>query len=270
MTSYGGFQWPTEGKVTAPDWNPEPKCGGLHGLLNGQGDAGLLDWSPEAVWVVARPGRLLVDIDGQKVKCETATVVYAGDRPGALAVLRAAGVTDPLPGDVVTSGYRGTSTSGYHGQSTSGDYGTSTSGNYGQSTSGNYGQSTSGYGGQSTSGYRGTSTSGNYGTSTSGYRGQSTSGNYGRSTSGYRGQSTSGNYGRSTSGDGGQSTSGNYGTSTSGNYGQSTSGDYGTLAIRWWDGNRYRLAVAYVGEDGIEPNVAYKLDDAGRFVKVTA
>jgi hypothetical protein len=239
MTSRGGFQWPTEGKVTAPDWNPEPECGGgLHGLLNGQGDAGLLDWLPDAVWVVARPGRLLVDIDGEKVKCKTATVVYAGNRAGALTVLRTAGVTDPLPGDVVTSGDYGTSTSGDYGTSTSGNHGTSTSGYHGTSTSGNYGTSTSGNEGTSTSGDYGWSTSGDYGTSTSGYYGTSTSGDYGRSTSGYRGTSTS--------------------------------GDYGTLAIRWWDGSRYRLAVGYVGEDGIEPNVAYKLDDAGRFVKVTA
>jgi hypothetical protein len=174
MTSHGGFVWPTSGKVEAPDWNPEPECGGgLHGLLNGQGNASLLDWSADAVWIVARPGRLLVDIDGDKVKCKTATVIYSGDHAGALATLRAAGVTEQLPGNVVTAGISG------------------------QATAGDYGQATAGY------------------------------------------------------------------------YGQATAGIYGTIAVRWWDGGRYRLAVGYVGEDGIEPNVAYRCDCRGQLVKVT-
>ena len=33
------------------------------------------------------------------------------------------------------------------------------------------------------------------------------------------------------------------------------------------DGERYRIAVAYVGEGGIEPNVNYRVTDAGEFVK---
>lgn len=76
LTSHGGFQWKSSGVVVAPDWDPEPECGGgLHGLLNGQGDAGLLNWSPDAVWIVAKPGRELVDL-GEKVKCKRATVIY--------------------------------------------------------------------------------------------------------------------------------------------------------------------------------------------------
>ena len=33
------------------------------------------------------------------------------------------------------------------------------------------------------------------------------------------------------------------------------------------DGERYRIAVAYVGEDGIEPNVDYRVTDDGEFVR---
>ena len=29
----------------------------------------------------------------------------------------------------------------------------------------------------------------------------------------------------------------------------------------WWDGKRTRLVVGYVGEDGIEPDVAYTVRD---------
>jgi len=81
------------------------------------------------------------------------------------------------------------------------------------------------------------------------------------------GTSTSGNYGTSTSGDYGTSTSGDRGTSTSGNHGTSTSGYRGTIVIKWHDGSRYRLAVGYVGEGGILPNVPYVVVDGKIVVK---
>ncbi len=160
-----------------------------------------------------------------------------------------------LGGDIATSGYMGTSTSGYMGTSTSGDGGTSTSGNRGTSTSG--------YMGTSTSGNRGTSTSGNRGTSTSGYMGTSTSGDVGTSTSGNRGTSTSGYMGTSTSGD--------RGTSTSDIGGTSTSGIGGVISIFYWDNktNRRKVMIGYIGENGLKPNVAYRLDENAQFVEAT-
>jgi len=117
------------------------------------------------------------------------------------------------------------------------------------------------------SGDDGVSTSGDYGNSTSGDGGTSISGGDGESTSGYRGTSTSGDYGKSTSGDYGKSTSGDCGISISGYGGISASGIRGELHIRGHYGFRFRTAVAYVGENGIEPNVAYKLDDKGNFIE---
>ena len=78
--------------------------------------------------------------------------------------------------------------------------------------------------------------------------------------------------GTSTSGFCGTSTSGYRGTSTSGYGGTSTSGDGGTIIIAQWDGaaNRYRYHVAYPGENGIEPNVPYVLNERGEFVKKEA
>jgi len=53
MTSYGGFVWPESGPVEAPDWEPTYECGhGLHGLLWGEGNSGLLDTSDDAKWLV--------------------------------------------------------------------------------------------------------------------------------------------------------------------------------------------------------------------------
>jgi hypothetical protein len=65
MKAYSGFPWPEAGEVKAPEawdtiWGPEPadwrggfkpdaNCGaGLHGLEEGEGDWGLMDWTCEA------------------------------------------------------------------------------------------------------------------------------------------------------------------------------------------------------------------------------
>ena len=239
MKSHGGFVWPRSGPVQAPDWDPTPDCGGgLHGALNGEGDGFLFSWDPDAVWVVAElpEDGPVIDLDG-KVKVPRCNVIFAGPRLEATDLIRELHPESrAVIGAFVTSGDRGTSTSGYHGTSTSGNRGTSTSGECGTSTSGNWGTSTSGEGGTSTSGAGGTSTSGECGTSTSGNHGTSTSGNHG--------------------------------TSTSGNGGTSTSGESGELRIRYWDGNRYRLKVGYVGENGIKPNVPYRLNDKHEFEEV--
>jgi len=253
--SYNSFRWPlTVGaEVVAPDWNPTPECGGgLHGALHGDGDGSLFRWDYDAVWmVVAVDADTIIDLGG-KVKFPRCVVRFVGDRKAATDYLMAHdSMARAVIGSLVVSGDCGTSTSGDCGTSTSGYRGTSTSGDCGTSTSGDCGTSTSGYRGTSTSGDRGTSTSGDCGTSTSGYRGTS--------TSGHRGTSTSGDCGTSTSGDGGTSTSGDYGTSTSGNR--------GIVQVKWHDGDRYRITTGYVGEDGIEPNVAYRCDKDGKLVR---
>ena len=177
-----------------------------------------------------------------------------------------------ISGDFGTSisGDNGTSSSSYKGTSTSGDYGTATSGHKGTSTSGDHGTSTSGEYGTATSGYHGSSTSGDYGTSSSGHYGTSTSGDHGTSSSGAHSTSTSGAHGTSTSGDYGTSTSGHQGTSTSGQRGKATSGEDGTIIIKYWKNGRYYSKVGHIGEDGLEPNVAYKLDEKHNFIEVIA
>jgi hypothetical protein len=44
----------------------------------------------------------------------------------------------------------------------------------------------------------------------------------------------------------------------------------GCIALRWNDGGRPRLAVAYVGENGIKADTWYRVDEAGQFVEVSA
>ena len=87
-------------------------------------------------------------------------------------------------------------------------------------------------------------------------------------TAGYAGTATAGYAGTATAGVRGTATAGYAGTAIAGYAGTATAGDAGILNLRWWDGKRYRIATFYVGEDGIEPNQPYKVDEKGRPVKV--
>ena len=89
--------------------------------------------------------------------------------------------------------------------------------------------------------------------------GTATAGNDGTATAGYRGTATAGYRGTATAGE--------YGTATAGEYGTATAGNGGTVMVKYRDGRRYRLAIGYVGEEGIEPNVPYQCDATGRLVR---
>jgi hypothetical protein len=150
LRSYNEFQWPESGPVECPDWNPEPICGyGLHGLLHGKGDYGLVSFASDAKWlVVAVDADVVVNIDGQKVKVPRGEVVFVGSGSEAVEkLLEVCPEADrsQLPfTQASASGWRGqASASGTRGQaSASGDYGqASASGYQGQaSASGDYGQ----------------------------------------------------------------------------------------------------------------------------------
>ena len=72
--AHGGFQWPELGSVEAQTGHPRRKCGGgLHGLLWGAGDAGLVSQSPNATWKVVEVDEdSIVDLGG-KVKFPAAS-----------------------------------------------------------------------------------------------------------------------------------------------------------------------------------------------------
>ena len=237
MTSRDGFVWPGVGEtVVAPDWRDDLKCGGgLHGWLYGAGDYTALDYwrKDDAKWLVLEVEESGIREFDRKCKFPSALVRFAGGKARAAAYLvehEPRAVACNVIGLSVVAGDHQTAAAGPLGNATSGDWGNSISGDLGTSTSGNSGNSTSGYGGTATSGDWGTATSGDWGTATSG----------------------------------------DLGTSTSGYGGTSTSGERGEIQIRYYDlkAERYRTAVGYVGEDGIEANVAYKLDSDHKFIKV--
>ena len=300
FTSRNGFVWPSEvgAVVVAPDWEPTEECGnGLHGWLYGHGDIACVTYWEEAdsKWLVLEVDDV-IELDG-KCKFERAVVRFAGGKSDAAAFLLenepqaesgkviglALSVGDEKSVVVgalgtATVGRGGTATVGYKGTATVGDYGTATVGYKGTATVGDYGTATVGYKGTANVGYKGTATVGDYGTATVGDDGTATVGYKGTATVGDDGTATVGDYGTATVGDGGTATVGDYGTATVGDYGTATVGDYGTatggenaeLCIRWFDYGawRYRTEIAYVGENGIKPNVAYRLNDEHRFVEV--
>ena len=179
--AYGGFQWPQQGLVEAPDWSSAAMCGrGLHGALWGVGDASLLKWDADAIWQVIEADESSVIDLGGKVKVPCAIVVHNGNRISSTSFIQEY-TTGSLPviGGTATAGNYGTATAGFKGTATAGDEGTATAGNYGTATAGNYGTATAGF--------KGTATAGNYGTATAGNYGTATAGNYGTATAGDEG-----------------------------------------------------------------------------------
>lgn len=95
MSSQNGFIWPESGEVEAPDWEPFPMCGnGLHGLLWGEGDGELLSWDPAAKWLVVEVEETeIIHLNG-KVKFPRGNVVCCGDRVSATKFMHTYGIAN--------------------------------------------------------------------------------------------------------------------------------------------------------------------------------
>ena len=228
--SHGGFVWPLDSGATvkAPDWNKRAECGnGLHGWLYGQGDHACTDR-----WQSADAKWLVVEVESDSI------VALGGKVKFPEGVVRFAGdaksATDylwehePRSRDVAVIGAsRAEKQDGA------------------RVAVGALGTATAGYRGTATAGDRGTATAGDSGTATAGYRGTATAGDSGTATAGYSG------------------------TATAGDSGTATAGDRGEIRVRYRDdkNDRYRTVIGYVGEDGIEPNTAYRLDANHKLVK---
>ncbi|MBG6316883.1 hypothetical protein I5I13_07260 [Pseudomonas aeruginosa] len=269
LTSHGGFQWPDKigAVVEAPDWKKDNKCGhGLHGWLFGQGDhdcSGTVG-DADAKWLVVEV--VLADLIalGGKVKFPRCTVRHIGGKASATQFLianepRAAGVA--VIGATLQAGDKELCQVGAYGTATAGYKGTATAGYKGTATAGDEGTATAGYKGTATAGDEGTATAGDEGTATAGDEGTATAGNWGTATAGDEGTATAGNWGTATAGD--------KGTATAGNWGTATAGEKGEVRIRYWDEKteRCRTVIGYIGEDGLEPNVPYKLNAGRKLVR---
>ena len=250
-TSRNGFQWPlTEGAVVeCPDWSPVAECGnGLHGLAEGEGDWGLLNWEPDAVALVLEVDESVVVEIGAKVKFPRAIVRKVGKLAGLLCELACdakritAQVTD-LISKVGSSDSQLAASGDYSRLAASGDYSQ-------LAASGDYSR-------LAASGVRSQ-------LAASGHSSQlAASGDYSQlAASGVRSRlAASGDYSRLAA-SGADSVAISAAPSCT-----AKTGERGAIALTWHDGTRYRIAVGYVGED-LEPDTFYRLDDAGQFVVV--
>ena len=140
-TSSNGFQWPKSGRVTCPDWEAKAECGhGLHGLLWGEGDGSLLDWSETAAWLVVRVRESEAVEIYRKIKVPSGIVEFFGARIEAIALIQKhAPAGKIIVGGTATAGDRGSATAGDRGTATAGDGGTATAGYGGTATAGDGG-----------------------------------------------------------------------------------------------------------------------------------
>jgi hypothetical protein len=281
--------------------------GGLHGLENGEQSGSYLDWSDEAVWLVIKVRVADGYATGKnelkdKCKFRKGTVVYCGKRDGAVAYLvkRGADPSKVVSGQAVASGYRGQAvangvsgqavangvwglavSSGVSGQAVAnGDSGQAVaSGVIGQATAnGCSGQATaSSVSGQAVAnGVIGQAVAnGDSGQAVaSGCSGQAVAnGDSGQAVAnGCSGQAVAnGVWGQAVAnGCSGQATaSGHNGVAFTGYDGCVRSRHNGAMAALWFDNehNRPRIAVAYVGENGIKPDTWYRTEN-GVFVEI--
>jgi hypothetical protein len=124
-TSYGGFQWPKSGPVKCPDWKKRAECGnGLHGLLWGEGNGSLLNWSEGAAWLVVRIKESDAVQIGDKIKVPSGVVEFFGKADDAVALIQkyapagkaiVRGTATAGDGGTATAGVRGTATAGVGG-----------------------------------------------------------------------------------------------------------------------------------------------------------
>jgi hypothetical protein len=135
MQGYGGFKYPTKGKVTAPDWQPTKQCGkGLHALLWAEG-GDYLSTDITAKWLVLKVDKNLMVSFSDKVKFKEGFVCYAGNCDGAIAYIKSKmplSILNTVYGTAGATGTKGTaSATGYHGTaSATGDCGTASATGY--------------------------------------------------------------------------------------------------------------------------------------------
>jgi len=236
-TSHGGFRWPKEGPVSCPDWDPKPECGhGLHGLLWGGGNLSLLSNADDAIWQIVEIEEW-VEID-RKVKVPRGAVVYSGDMAGATVGIAMKWLDHlkktnafTVEGGAAIGGSSQLAASGYSSQ-------LAASGDYSQLAASGYSSKLAASGDSSK-----------------------------LAASGYSSQLAASGDSSQLAASGGSSqlaASGDYSIAMcAGPNSTAAAGTNGTIALTWWDAEakRFRVVVGYVGEDGIEAGVFYRVEN---------
>jgi hypothetical protein len=272
MTSSHEFKWPGVGEVAiARDWNSQPVCGqGLHGWLHGAGEHDCTSyWQDEnAKWLVVEVETASIIQLGGKVKFPSGVVRFVGARKDATDYLLA---NDPRAANVAVIGAQRQVGDkepvivGALGTATAGDrlaprrLGTAAPRRLGTAAPRRLGTAAPRRLGTAAPRRLGTAAPRRLGTAAPRRLGTAAPRRLGTAAPRRLGPAAQA----------GTATAGYSGTATAGYSGTATAGELGEIRIRWWDAknDRYRTVIGYVGEGGIEPNVAYRLDAKHQFVR---
>lgn len=147
-------------------------------------------------------------------------------------------------GDIAAVEHYGNAVGGYYDNATAGNFGTAITNDRGTAIAGNYGTAMAGYGGTAKAGF--------FGVATAGIRGTAIAGDNGTAKAGYNGVVSVGEKGIATV-----------------MLGTASAGRYGVILIYYCDTEaQKRVKVGYIGENGLRPNVKYRLNGKFKFEKV--
>ena len=253
-TSYGAFHWPESGPVECDDWDPKSIPGhGLHGLLWGCGNRSTLSRDPDAIWqVVEVRASEVVDLDGA-VKYPRGVVVYSGSCAGAIARI----TSDPRS-LAAASGIRSLAAARGEGSLAAASGIRSLAAARGEGSL----AAALGFSSTATAVEDGTAATalGAYSAATAVGRGSAATAVGRGSTATAVGIDAT----AVAAGEGSKAEAFSihgHGAAARGSSGRARAGVGGTIAVAWRDGERRRIAVGYVGEDGILPDVWYVVED---------
>lgn len=109
---------------------------------------------------------------------------------------------------------------------------------------------------------------GDNGTAITGDHGTAIAGDHGKAMAGYRGTAIVGNYGTAIAGLHGTAIAGDEATAIVCDYGIAAAGTNGTIVFKYWEDDRDRFIVRYIGENGIMANTFYCLDIDDKLVRL--
>jgi hypothetical protein len=275
-TSHGGFKWPKDvgALVTCPDWKPTEECGnGLHGLLAGLGDWGLIPQDDGRVWQVVGVIRAeCVPLGDDKVKFPRCRLIYAGGMGGAMSLVA------PQMRQAIAEQASGRGVKRSRADSKP----VSTTGNYSAAATTGY------YSAAATTGYRSaaattgdgsaaaTTGDGSAAATTGNYSAAATTGNYSAAaTTGYYSAAATTGYRSAAATTGRSSVAAALGPNS-----RAKASEGGAVVVACYgelkrdeESGRYfhpllAIRAAMVGQDGVKPNVWYTLSPEGQFVAV--
>jgi len=307
MEGHGGFKWPGSGAVSCPDWNERAECGnGLHGWLMGEGDIGVSDHatSDGAKWLVCAVWSADVVDLGQKVKFPRAWVVFCGDKHAASAEIRRLGANGAViastlkAGDNSTlkAGWNSTLKAGVNSTLEAGDSSTLKAGDSSTLKAGDSSTLEAGWNSTLKAGANSTLEAGENSTLKAGVNSTLEAGWNSTLKAGWNSTLKAGDSSTLKAGDSSTLEAGDNSTLEAGwnsrlkagenstleagvnstlessDYDRSPTamaGDEGTVfVLRRWNGSRWKVHTAVVGQNGIEPGVKYKVGADGAWIRV--